>query len=71
MPARKLLVTVSRIACVVGGTLAGLLVLLVAVSKRQPFTHDILVSVFWGFIAWGIFRLAVWIGKGAKKTAIE
>jgi len=28
MPARNLLVTVSRIACVVGGTLAGLLVLL-------------------------------------------
>jgi hypothetical protein len=67
-------VTTSRKACAVGGTLAGLLVLLVAVSKRQPLLDGpriILVSVLWGVVAWGIFRLAAWIAQGGKKSAKE
>jgi hypothetical protein len=65
---------VSHKACAVGGALAGLLVLLVAVSKRQPLLDKpriIFFSVLWGFIAWGIFRLAAWIARGIKKRAEE
>jgi hypothetical protein len=67
-------VIASRKACAIGGTLAGLLVLLVTVSRRPAMPYlprVILVSVLWGFLAWGVFRLAVWIAQGTKNGAEE
>jgi hypothetical protein len=73
-PRANFYVTVSRMACALAGTLAGLLVLLVTVSRRSitlDLTRVILVSVLWGVIAWGVFRLAVWIAQGIKKSSDE
>jgi hypothetical protein len=61
-------------ACAVASTLAGLLVLLVTVSRRSvtmDLTRVILISALWGVIAWGVFRLAVWIAQGTKKSSDE
>ena len=61
-------------ACAVASAISGLLVLSECISKR-PSTLNlrwvILVSALWGVIAWGVFRLAVWIAQDARTSSEE